>query len=328
MLTAVADRPTAPEFLDDDEPTVAFDPPEDEPMRPVAPRFIDQKSVEIEPALLESVADALPRGPTKPPPPDEPSADWTDMDNMPLPISRAPLPQTAQVRSGGVGISSTVIAAIVLLVAAAGIVIAIGLSGPSATPPEHAALVPDANRRPTAIDAAPSAATPAPDLAAIVELPPDAAPEIVPDATDQIALTVESSPPRGSVYLDGIKQCEAPCTIENLDPRHIYLLSVRRKNYVSWSQLVDMRRSRNTRLTAYLAEEPDSRRVGYLVVRCSPRAEVSVDGAAIGRVTSEGRIALSPGHHEIALSSPRRRRRVRFVVNIRRQRTTIVRKRF
>jgi hypothetical protein len=137
---------------------------------------------------------------------------------------------------------------------------------------------------------------------------------------------VESSPSRAHVYLDGIRQCRTPCTIEGLSRNATYLLSIRRKEYVAWSQLFSLRGKRDRAVRAYLSSEPDRREVGYLVVRSVPVADVHVDGAPIGRVSSEGRIPLPPGRHQIMLSHPKRRRKPRLDVRIRAQRTTRTRR--
>ena len=214
--------------------------------------------------------------------------------------------------------NAMIVAAAVLLFAAIAIVIVVGLSGEPVEQEPVSATAPDGapERRPKAARRGPAAA------------PDQGAPAATPDAAVAVAvekgsLTVESLPPRALVYLDGVRQCRAACTVEGLDPNHVYLLSVRRSNYVSWSRLIDMRGRKSMRVVANLSEEPDSKDVGYLSVQATPVADVSIDGARRGRVTSEGRIPLSPGKHEITLSHPRRRRKLRFEVMIKRQQITI-----
>ncbi|MCA9671507.1 MAG: PEGA domain-containing protein, partial [Myxococcales bacterium] len=134
------------------------------------------------------------------------------------------------------------------------------------------------------------------------------------------SVTVESSPKKATVYLDGVKQCPAKCTVEGLDPNHTYLLSVRLRNYVPWSQLLRLGERRHVSVKAYLSEEPDPRNTGYLLVHVTPAADVTVDGTRIGRVTGDGRIPLSPGSHEIMLT--RGERKLRFLVDIKKGQIT------
>jgi hypothetical protein len=89
---------------------------------------------------------------------------------------------------------------------------------------------------------------------------------------------------------------------------------------------VDPRANPNAAIKARLSREPSSRRVGYLVVRPTTPANVSVDGVPIGHVTSEGRIPLKPGRHEVTLTHPRRKRTIRFMVRIYRRRITTTEK--
>jgi hypothetical protein len=217
------------------------------------------------------------------------------------------------------------IASAALLLAAGTIAAIVGLTGPSLedagtgahVPPKRrpgasdlrAAAIPDA-RRPADRAASPPDARAARDTAtaAIVEPPPLGGRGGV--------LKVDSTPAGAAVFLNGVRQCETPCTVEELEETRVYLLSVRRKNFVSWSSLIDMGKQRRRAINAVLNEEPDSQRVGYLLVSSKPIADVHVDGKEIHRVSAEGRIPLPPGRYEISLSHPRRDRRPRFFVTI------------
>jgi hypothetical protein len=241
-----------------------------------------------------------------------------------------------------------IVAALLLLLTAAGITFAVGLCGPG---PEEPAGGPDARLpfdelRPDATLPQGDAALPPPRDAARPDLahadaaprtdlgadlgadlaPPDAAAAIAVDAAPvppaAATVTVQSVPSRGVVFLDGVRQCRTRCRIKDLDPTRVYLLSVRRRGFVGWSRLVDPRKHPTAQLIARLNREPSSRKVGYLEVRPTTPADVTVDGARINHVTSEGRVPLKPGRHEITLTHPRKDRVIRFEVTIFRQRIT------
>ena len=127
---------------------------------------------------------------------------------------------------------------------------------------------------------------------------------------------MNSTPTGAAVYVDNVFQCETPCTIEELEDGPVYLLSVRRKNHVSWSSLLELRHHRVLTVSANLEEEPDPKKVGYLMIRSNPVAEVLVNNKAIGRVTSEGRIPLHPGQYDISLAHPQRNSQPRYLITI------------
>jgi serine/threonine protein kinase len=176
--------------------------------------------------------------------------------------------------------------------------------GPDGGPQTARLLVPDAARAD-----APGAG--APDRAA-----GDGSPLAAPHSGQGGQLRVESTPSNAAVFLDGVRQCATPCTVEQLEENRVYLLSVQRRNHVRWSSLIDTRVRKRVPVNAYLSEEPDAQKVGYLLVRSTPIAEVYVDGKEIGRVSSEGRIPLPPGQYEISLSHPRRGSRPRYLLTI------------
>jgi hypothetical protein len=89
-----------------------------------------------------------------------------------------------------------------------------------------------------------------------------------------------------------------------------------------------MKGKQRVHINAYLSEEPDSRTVGYLMIRSQPRADVFVDNKEIGRVTSEGRIPLPPGQYEIMLSHPRQKRQPKFVITIQARKTYLLMPKF
>ena len=208
-----------------------------------------------------------------------------------------------------------------LLVAAAGAIVAVvGLTGPNLDDPSKSLRKdPLPGSTPTATDAE-TRSRPAEDSGpgAGASLSPDRsrADQGEPAAEGRGNLKVTSTPAGAAVHLDNVFQCETPCTIEELEDGRVYLLSIRRKSFVSWSSLIDLRRRRRVTVNAFLSEEPDTRRVGYLMIRSTPIADVLVDGKDIGRVTSEGRIPLPPGHYEITLSHPQRSARPRYLVDI------------
>ncbi|PIE19597.1 MAG: hypothetical protein CSA65_01640 [Proteobacteria bacterium] len=210
------------------------------------------------------------------------------------------------------------IAAAVLLVLAIAIVALIGLSGP------------DLGEDPARRGDTPGSTTPPPSAPAVSpeEEPSTTAPNRAAAPEGLGTLKVSSSPGDAAVYVDDEKRerCYTPCTVR-LRRDRMHLLSVRRRNYVSWSKLIQLGDDTTRRERAYLSERPKPGTVGFLVVNAEPDADVHVDGKAIGRVTSDGRIALKPGHYEIKLTRPGRRRSRRFSVQIRHGETLRLNKR-
>jgi len=206
------------------------------------------------------------------------------------------------------------VAAALLLLSGVAIVILVGLTGPNLEDPNQGNTpLPDVSSRAILTPLPDSGLLP--DLEAVAARSDLRAPDLAVGPTTR-ALKVDSSPPGARVYLDDVYQCRTPCTIEELEDDRIYLLSVRRPRYVSWSSLVDMQGKQRVHINAYLSEEPDARTVGYLLLRSTPRADVYIDGKEIGRVTSEGRIPLPPGQYEVTLHNPRRRRRLKKIVTV------------
>ncbi len=136
---------------------------------------------------------------------------------------------------------------------------------------------------------------------------------------------METSPAGASVYLNNVYQRKSPGSISELRRKRVYLLSIRKRNYVRWSSLIDFAGEQQVSVNAYLTREPDSRKVGYLLVYSRLNSEVYIDGKEIGRVTSDGRIPLPPGEYNVSLFHPRRRRRPHRMVKIRLKKTTVVR---
>lgn len=129
-------------------------------------------------------------------------------------------------------------------------------------------------------------------------------------------IKINSTPTNANVYLDGIHRCQTPCVLDQLNPNHIYQLSIQQKGYMRWSSLIDLRTKSQMILSIYLAREPSSDKVGYLLIRSDPSAEILVDGKSIGRITSEGSIPLFPGQYEITLVPPRQSKHPHFKVTI------------
>jgi serine/threonine protein kinase len=138
------------------------------------------------------------------------------------------------------------------------------------------------------------------------------------------SLRVQSTPRGAKVFLDKMFQCLTPCTIVELEEDKVYLLSVRKKRFVSWSSLIDMRGRPRVHINAYLSEKPDKGSVGYLLLRSTRPADVFVDGKEIGRVTTEGPIPLPPGQYEITLSHPRRTKKHKMVIRIHQRQTVLL----
>ncbi len=217
------------------------------------------------------------------------------------------------------------IISVALLTAGGVIVVAVGLSGPGLEVQAKDVGVPidaatDRPRRP-AVDH-PVAATPKSSP------PPDTRPvarDAAPPKKNRAVLSVETSPAGASVYLNNVYQRKSPGSISELRRKRVYLLSIRKKNYVRWSSLIDFAGEQQVSVNAYLTREPDSRKVGYLLVYSRRNSEVYIDDKEIGRVTSDGRIPLPPGEYNVSLFHPRRRRRPHRMVKVRLKKTTVVR---
>ncbi|MCK5799146.1 MAG: PEGA domain-containing protein, partial [Deltaproteobacteria bacterium] len=147
-------------------------------------------------------------------------------------------------------------------------------------------------------------------------------------AKGKCAILVTSSPGAAVVFLDNHRQGLTPYTLKRLHEGHTYLVSVRLGHYTSWSTLLRLDKEKVRTLQARLLPQPKTSHIGYLVVHATPRANVQIDGRSIGHVTTEGRIPLSPGPHDVALKTPQGRRSQIFRVTIRREETLVLRKAF
>lgn len=227
-----------------------------------------------------------------------------------------------------------------VLVLAGSIAALVGLSGPDlgegeATPVDQGFLARGAGSDAGEPDPG-SGATTQP----LVESPPDARPPRIPDLlqpdltsgapedpTTAASLKVRSYPEGATVAVDGVPQCEAPCTVAELDPQQVYRLTLRLAGYQSWSALVDLHRQRQLAISAYLARPPAGP-LGYLQVAISPPAELYIDGKQSGWISSEGRLPLPPGQYEVSLTHPRQQSRPGRLVTIRPHRTVTWRARY
>ena len=135
-------------------------------------------------------------------------------------------------------------------------------------------------------------------------------------------LGVKSTPGGAEVHLDGVFQCQSPCSVESLRADRVYLLSVRQEGHLPWSSLVDIEDRSEVQLSAYLTPTPDPGSVGYLEVTTPTRSDLYIDGKHMGHVTSEGSFPLRPGEYEVALAHPRKTRRPRHLVRIEVGKTT------
>ena len=237
-----------------------------------------------------------------------------------------------------------ILAVLLLALLGGGIAVVVGLSDPALV--EQGGATTDAfplaltTRDSAPADRAPAAAPDrgVPDLS----LTPDLPPAVIPPATQQPdvgaagssaptsgSLRVTSSPVNAAVHLDGVYQCNTPCTVEALSLDQVYLLKVWRERYQAWSSLVDISGRAQVQISTYLSPARKRRgRVGYLLVQSRPVAEIYLDGRQMGWVTSQGRIPLAPGKYEVSLSHPRRSRRPGYVVQVKARRTKTLRVKF
>ena len=141
-------------------------------------------------------------------------------------------------------------------------------------------------------------------------------------------LRVRSTPSGAAVLVDGVEQCQTPCTVGELTPDHVYLLSVRQRGRRPWSSLVDPSDRAGLDISATLTPAPAPGSVGLLKVQTPTQSELFVDGKHAGHVSSEGDLPLPPGEYEVALSHPKKTRRPRHLVKIKAGETTALKDNF
>ena len=212
-----------------------------------------------------------------------------------------------------------------LLVLAGIIATAVGLSGPNLSdnpppPPSPAPIIgdPDLALAPMPEE---DLSLPQADLSDQGKIPDQG-------TTAAAGLRVRSTPSGADVLVDGVEQCQTPCTVADLTPDHVYLLSVRQRGHRPWSSLVDPSDRAGLNISAMLAPTPAPESVGLLRVQTPTPSELFVDGKHAGHVSSEGDLSLPPGEYEVALSHPKKTRRPRHLVNIQAGETTVLKDTF
>jgi hypothetical protein len=215
-----------------------------------------------------------------------------------------------------------IIAAILLAIAFGAIIAAVGLSGPdlNTSDHEHDAEIPKPVLPVGNSPGEPKESPKVQDQGAANAQKNKAAPA----PTTSRSIKIDSSPTNADVFLDRVFQCKTPCTIEDVEKDRLYLVSLRRKHFVDWSALVDMLDKSTVNVTAYLSEEPNTSKVGYLLVKTKNNWDLLVNKKPINRVTSEGRIPLMPGQYEITLTHPRVAKHHKFDVKIPLQKIVLV----
>jgi hypothetical protein len=129
---------------------------------------------------------------------------------------------------------------------------------------------------------------------------PRAAPQTVAPAAAR--LTIESDPAGARVIVEGEVRCKTPCTLDGLSATVPLVIGVEREGYLPWSTLVDLGQVAQARRQAKLRREPGpGARWGKVLVKASAPAEVLVNGAPIGHVTSTGPLALPAGPTELTM---------------------------
>ncbi len=219
-----------------------------------------------------------------------------------------------------------------LLVAALGVALMAGLSGPDlsssappaqvntplpvATPAVEPVAAPDPDVESEALD------DPADPPLLPAGFPDQGAPTPPDQGEAQLTLSVKSTPAGAEVTLDSVFQCRTPCAVKNLDPSRVMLLSVRLEGHRPWSAMVDMADRAEVQLSPYLSRSADQAAVGHLEVTTPTPSDLYIDGKQVGHVSSQGSMALPPGEYEVALSHPRKTRRPRHLVRIEVGKTT------
>jgi hypothetical protein len=131
-----------------------------------------------------------------------------------------------------------------------------------------------------------------------VQPPPPPAP---PPEAAKATLVVESTPAGASVTVDGQERgCATPCTLDGLSPTSPLLLRLDKEGFLPWSGLVTPSTTQK-RVARLRAAPADASRFASLVLRGDVPAEVLVDGAEVGHVTTAGPLPIAPGTHAITL---------------------------
>jgi len=139
-------------------------------------------------------------------------------------------------------------------------------------------------------------------------------------------LRVTSQPQGATVLVGEVHRCDTPCTLA-LHPGPVETLTIVQPGYERWSMLLDPATAKLRTIKARLKKARTDRRVGHLLIRASPAADIWVNGRPLRRVTSEGAIPLSPGRYRIGLAHPRKQHRVYFTAVVQAGETREVTKR-
>jgi serine/threonine protein kinase len=122
-----------------------------------------------------------------------------------------------------------------------------------------------------------------------------------PPVSARTTLAVESTPSGAKVSVDGQERgCATPCTLDDLSTTSPLVLRLDKEGFLPWSGLVNPATTKR-RLARLRPAPGDSSRFATLILRGNVPAEVLVDGAEIGHVTTAGPLPVPPGTHEITL---------------------------
>jgi serine/threonine protein kinase len=124
-----------------------------------------------------------------------------------------------------------------------------------------------------------------------------------PAATPTGKLTMTSDPAGARVLVEDREKCKTPCTLSDLSTAAPVIVRVELAGYLPWSGLIDL--TKDTTRAAKLRKEPADRTTwGQVTLKTATPAEVLVNGAAIGHVTTAGPLWLPPGKATLTVVGP------------------------
>jgi hypothetical protein len=191
-------------------------------------------------------------------------------DDLPMPTAKLKPFKDPPTGAGARGIP-TWVPIVLLVLVGIGIAYAIAMSGPDLPTPATA------------------------EIRASAPQPPP------PPVSARTTLVVESTPTGAKVTVDGQERgCATPCTLDDVSVTSPLVLRLDKEGFLPWSGLVNPATTKK-RLAHLRAAPGDSSRFASLLLRGNVPAEVLVDGAEIGHVTTAGPLPVPPGTHEITL---------------------------
>jgi len=114
---------------------------------------------------------------------------------------------------------------------------------------------------------------------------------------DRGQVTIQTVPPGGDLYVDGIFRGMTPCTVDNLVPGYHEIL-IQKTGYEDYHGVVSVATGITTEYTEYMVPLP---RTGFLSVTSSPEgADVRIDGIGAGKTPTHLQ-RIGAGNHTIEM---------------------------